>query len=148
VGQDVIPSLSPGNIRAVFDSILTSTDKPEAGAGLIGKVVEQMAEKLILGERSSPKSDEVMKRIKLESVKLSTRILVNMRLSVGEEPLVNPGVCYHVILTDGLPDVILFNENVRMSHILEVFGGLKDHMIGTYRATLAKSMKAKYPPCV
>jgi hypothetical protein len=68
-----------------------------------------------------------------------------MKLSKQDENFQNPGAAYHVILTDGIPDVILFDEKVRLSNILELFGGLQDHLMPAYKATLSRSMKAKYP---
>ena len=146
VNRDIVPSLNPINIKNVVEAIVSHGDDG-SGAHLLNSAVESFAEAMVTGDvrkRADPTSP-IMARIKEESNKLTARIMVNARRAGEIGKLVNPGTVYHVILTDGEPNVVIFDENVPLENILEVFSGLRDHMIGTYRQVLSHAMRAKYP---
>jgi hypothetical protein len=145
VNQDIIPSLNPGNFRAIFQVFLTAKGK-DGGTSLdLGEIVQKFAESLIMKDSGAVKTEAVMKQIKMHSAKLGARLLVNLGLMGKAGKVVNPGVVYHAIITDGVPDVQFFDENVPLESIFELFSGLTDHFIGTYRKVLGNCMRAKYP---
>lgn len=146
VNRDIIPSLNPMNIKTVFEAIVAH-DPTGTGAKIMDGIIQQFAEAMITGDankRADPDS-EVMKKVREESNKISARIMVNVKRTEGIGKMVNPGTAYHAIITEGKPHVIIFDENVKLESILEIFGGLPDHMIGTYKRVLGLSMRAKYP---
>ena len=146
VNRDIVPSLNPMNIKNVVEAIVSNSDNGK-GALLLNSAVESFAEAMITGDVSKKADPDspTLARIKEESNKLTARIMVNVRRAGEIGKLVNPGTVYHVIITDGVPNVIIFDENVPLENILEVFSGLRDHMINTYRQVLSRSMRAKYP---
>jgi hypothetical protein len=145
VNQDIIPSLNPGNFRAVFQVFLTPPGKDGLKTPDLGGIVEKFAESLIIKDSGTPKTEAVMREIRLHSAKLGARLLVNLGLMGKAGKVINPGVVYHVIITDGVPDVQFFDENVPLENIFEIFSGLKDHFIGTYRKVLGSCMRTKFP---
>jgi hypothetical protein len=145
VSQDVIPCLNPGNFRAVFQVFLAGRKGDGLPAPDLGAVVEKFAQALITKDTGAPRTDAVMREVKRQSAKLGARLLVNLGLMGKAGKVVNPGVVYHVIITDGRPDVQFFDENVPLQSIFEIFSGIGDHFIGKYRQVLAQCMSAKYP---
>lgn len=145
VNQDVIPSLNPGNFRAIFGSLLQAGNDEHKGATMLRGVIEKFAESLMANGADSSQTTNISESVKRESIKLTARLLINIKAMGKAGKIVNPGVVYHVIITDNVPDVILFNENVPLGNILELFSGIRDHFIGTYRQVLGQAAKATYP---
>jgi hypothetical protein len=145
VGQDIIPCLNPGNFRAVFQVFLAGKGQKGLPAPDLGSIVEKFAEAMIMKDTGAPRTDAVMREVKQHSAKLGARLLVNLGLMGKAGKIVNPGVVYHVIITDGRPDVQFFDENVPIESIFEIFSGITDHFIGKYRRVLGQCMRAKYP---
>jgi predicted esterase len=144
VNQDAIPSLNPRNIKTIFES-LGPVRTSDQGQSAIAKLVESFAESMLTQANKIPKTEELSAKIREESLKLATRVSINLNVVEQGGKLVNPGAAYHVIITDNVPNVIQYDENVPLESILEIFAGIKDHMIGIYRNVLGRSMKAKYP---
>jgi hypothetical protein len=145
VNQDVIPSLNPGNFRAIFGSLLQAGDDERKGARMLREVIEKFAESLMANGANASQTTNLSESVKRESIKLTARLVINIKAMGKAGKIVNPGVVYHVIITDNVPDVVLFDENVPLGNILELFSGIRDHFIGTYRQVLGQATRASYP---